>query len=69
MSGRVATVVGPARLVRETPEPMAECPNCGARMTLGAVGLTWTVRSPRDVADRLILELGGLEREELQCCR
>lgn len=44
---------------------MAECPGCGARMALGAEGATWTVHSPRDVADRLILQLGSLEREEL----
>lgn len=58
-------VSGPPRLVRETPVPTAECPGCGARMALGAEGATWTVRSPRDVADRLILQLGSLEREEL----
>jgi len=58
-------VIGPPRLIRETPEPIAECPGCGARMALGAEGTTWTVHSPRDVADRLILQLGGLEREEL----
>ena len=58
-------VIGPPRLVRETPQPMAECPGCGARMLLSAVGATWIVHSPRDVADRLILQLGGLEREEL----
>ena len=58
-------VIGPPRLVRETPAPMAVCPGCGTRMALGAEGATWTVHSPRDVADRLILQLGGLEREEL----
>jgi DNA repair protein RadC len=58
-------VIGPPRLIRETPKPMAECPGCGARMALGAEGATWTIHSPRDVADRLILQLGGLEREEL----
>jgi DNA repair protein RadC len=44
---------------------MAQCPNCGARLALGAEGATWTAHSPRDVADRLILQLAGLEREEL----
>jgi DNA repair protein RadC len=34
-------------------------------MAVGAEGATWIVHSPRDVADRLILQLGGLEREEL----
>ncbi len=58
-------VIGQPRLIRETPEPMAECPSCGARMALGAEGATWTVHSPRDVAERLILQLAGLEREEL----
>src|SRR5450759_1257384 len=58
-------VAGPPRLVRETSVPMAECPHCHARMALTAEGTTWTVHSPRDVADRLILQLGSLEREEL----
>lgn len=53
------------RLVRATPIPVAECPRCGVRLALGAEGARWTVCSPRDVADRLILELGSLEREEL----
>jgi DNA repair protein RadC len=26
----------------------------------------WTIRSPRDVADRLLLQMGRLEREELR---
>jgi DNA repair protein RadC len=58
-------MAGAPRLVRETSVPMAECPNCHARMSLGTEGTTWTVRSPRDVADRLIMQLGSLEREEL----
>lgn len=58
-------VTGAPRLVRETSVPMAECPNCRVLMALGAEGTTWTVRSPRDVADRLIMQLGSLEREEL----
>ena len=59
------TAAATLRLIRESPFPTAECSNCGARMALGAEGTTWTIRSPRDVADRLILQLGGLEREEL----
>jgi len=57
--------MGPPRLIRETPEPMAQCPNCGARLALGAEGAKWAVHAPRDVADRLIVALGSLEREEL----
>ncbi len=53
------------RLVRESPEPMAECPSCGTRMSLGAEGSTWSVSRPKDVADRLLLMMAGLEREEL----
>ena len=26
----------------------------------------WTIRTPRDVADRLVLQMGRLEREELR---
>ena len=59
------TAAGTLRVIRESPVPMAECPGCGLRMGLTAEGSTWIVHSPRDVADRLILQLGGLEREEL----
>lgn len=59
------TAAATLRLIRESPFPMAECPGCGLRMGLTAEGSTWIVHSPRDVADRLILQLGGLEREEL----
>jgi DNA repair protein RadC len=34
-------------------------------MALGAEGTTWTVRGPGDIGDRLVLQLGQLEREEL----
>lgn len=59
------SVMAQPRLIREASVPMAECPSCGARMSLGTEGATWTVRTPGDVADRLILQLGRLEREEL----
>ena len=61
----VRNVTGPPRLIREMPEPMFECPGCGLRVGLGTAGATWTIRSPRDVTDRLIFQLGSLEREEL----
>ena len=56
---------GPPRLIRESSGPIAECPSCGAHMALGTEGATWTIHSARDVADRLMLQMGGLEREEL----
>lgn len=59
------TAATPLRLIREDATPMAECPNCGAHLALGAEGATWSVHTPRDVAERLIPLLGGLEREEL----
>jgi len=34
-------------------------------MALGTEGATWTIHSARDVADRLVLQMGALEREEL----
>jgi DNA repair protein RadC len=43
---------------------MAECPSCGTHMTLGSEGATWTIRGPGDIGDRLVLQLGQLEREE-----
>jgi DNA repair protein RadC len=41
------------------------CPNCSTQIPLAVEGLTWNVRSPRDVADRLLAKLGGLTREEM----
>jgi DNA repair protein RadC len=58
-------MAGPPRLIREDSVTTAECPSCGARMSLGIEGARWTLRTPSDVADRLMIALGGLEREEL----
>lgn len=38
----------------------------GRRSLLGAGGARWTIRAPRDVAERLVPEMGRLEREELR---
>lgn len=55
------------RVLREAERPYAVCPACDTRLDLpGLDGLRWTIRSPRDVADRLIVSMTGLEREELR---
>lgn len=38
----------------------------GRRMLADWPAGRWTIRSPRDVADRLVLQMGRLEREELR---
>jgi DNA repair protein RadC len=38
----------------------------GRRSLLEAGGARWAIRAPRDVAERLLPEMGGLEREELR---
>jgi DNA repair protein RadC len=54
------------RVLRDELRPYAQCPNCQARLEIPSLdGLQWTVRSPRDVADRLIVQMGHLEQEEL----
>lgn len=54
------------RIIRDVQgHPTAECPACGTRTSLGAEGTAWTIRGPHDLGDRLMLQLGGLEREEL----
>ena len=58
-------VVPALRLIREEAVAMAECPGCGLRLALGAEGAKWSARAASDVGDRMILELGSLEREEL----
>lgn len=45
---------------------LTTCPNCGQRLTVDWSRVDYMVRSPRDVADRLIVSMGGLEREELR---
>ena len=53
------------RFVRDGPVPRASCPHCGGRLALSTVGSRWQVHRPSDVADRLTVQLGALEREEL----
>ena len=60
-----ASGAAPVRLVRDGPVPEASCPHCGGELELSTVGSRWRVRWPSDVADRLMLQLGTLEREEL----
>ena len=38
----------------------------GRRASAGGSAVRWSVRAPRDVADRLLPEMGRLEREELR---
>jgi DNA repair protein RadC len=38
----------------------------GRRLLADWPSARWSIRGPRDVADRLILQMGGLEREELR---
>lgn len=67
-SGRLSAVAGSGaavRLVRDGPVPRANCPHCGGHLELSTVGARWQVHCPSDVADRLLLQLGTLEREEL----
>jgi len=71
---------GVSGLARATELELARIPGVGAakaaRLTaafeLGRRAVTdwpagrWTIRSPRDIADRLVLQMGRLEREELR---
>lgn len=52
-------------VIRDAGSPYAACPSCGEHFELTTVGARWRARSPREVADRLVVQLGGLEREEL----
>ena len=66
-TNRSNTVTQPMfTVVRDHPASYAECPECHARLDLSTAGLRWTVRSPRDIADRLMLSMGQLDREELR---
>ncbi len=55
------------QVLRDESRPYATCPNCQTRLELpGLTGLLWTVRSPSDIADRLMVEMGSLDTEELR---
>ena len=53
--------VGPAKAAR-----LAAAFELGRRSVADWPSGRWTVRAPRDVADRLMVEMGRLEREELR---
>ncbi len=53
--------VGPVRAAQ-----LAAAFELGRRLLADWPAARWSVRSPRDVADRLVLEMGRLEREELR---
>lgn len=54
-------------VARDEARTYATCPNCSTRLELpGLAGLRWTVRSPADIADRLTIQMAGLEQEELR---
>lgn len=52
-------------VLRDQTAPYMNCPTCQARIELGTAGTRWSVRAPRDVADRLLISMASLEREEL----
>jgi DNA repair protein RadC len=53
--------IGPARAAQ-----LAAAFELGRRLLADWPTGRWTIRAPRDVADRLILQMGRLEREELR---
>lgn len=52
-------------LVRDQSGTYVPCPDCGAHIDISTQDLEWTVRSPRDIGERLVVQLGTLPREEL----
>ena len=53
-------------VLRDEAQPYAVCPNCLARLEIPSLeGSRWTIRAPSDIADRLLVRMGNLEREEL----
>lgn len=41
------------------------CTSCGAKTDISLPGRSWSIRSPADVADRLMLQMAHLDREVL----
>ena len=54
-------------VLRDETRPYVECPGCHTRLDLPALdGSRWTIRSPQDIADRLLVSMAGLEQEQLR---
>jgi DNA repair protein RadC len=54
-------------IMRDEARPYATCPECQARLELPLLdGARWIVRSPADIADRLMIEMANLEQEEIR---
>ena len=53
------------QIIRDGSATFVRCDHCHLDSPVSTVGTRWTVRSPHDVADPLMLSLGHLEREEL----
>lgn len=41
------------------------CPHCNTPIDLSVTGSKWQINSSRDVADRMVLQIGAKDREEL----
>jgi DNA repair protein RadC len=52
-------------LVRDGEATYLPCPSCGERIVVSTEGTRWTVQSPRDIGERLVVQMASLAREEL----
>ncbi len=61
------TVLPELLLVHDDPRSYAVCPSCAAHLDLPRLlGERWSVRSPHDIADRLMVAMSNLEQEEIR---
>lgn len=58
----VATVLA---AVRTEAVPSIACPHCGGPIATSVAGLRWRAHGPARIVERLTVQLGNLEREEL----
>jgi DNA repair protein RadC len=60
-------VIQLAEAPADYPGQTLSCPNCTSQLRLPPLTIdNWTIRSPKDVADRLQLPMSHLEREEIR---
>jgi DNA repair protein RadC len=52
-------------IIRDGADSFVRCPSCQTDIPIATHGQSWRINSPRDVADRLMLDLGSEERETL----
>jgi proteasome lid subunit RPN8/RPN11 len=63
--GEPVSVAAVLAAIRTENAARIACPHCGGEIVASVAGMRWRAHGPGRIAERLSVQLGGLEREEL----